>query len=158
MRIRTAHEGEVAALEALLAAAFRDYLAGIGRKTVSKGWLASHVARGDVYIAGFEEPLGLLALSRDEAGRAVTVDMLAVNPALQGQGVGGGLLAHAEAMARDAGYAVLRLHTVAKYGHLIRFYERAGFAVTHLGPRPKGDDGHPRAFLRKTLDSGVAAA
>jgi hypothetical protein len=46
---------------------------------------------------------------------------------------------------------MLLLHTVAKYGHLLEYYQAAGFEITHHGPRPKGDDGHPRAFLRKWL-------
>jgi GNAT superfamily N-acetyltransferase len=96
-------------------------------------------------------PLGAAILSQDTQAGTLTVDMLAVAPEMQGKGLGRRLLDHAEAKARDAGRGTLLLHTVAKYDHLIGYYERFGFCVTHHGPRPKGDDGFPRAFLAKTL-------
>jgi uncharacterized Zn-finger protein len=43
---------------------------------------------------------------------------------------------------------------VAAYDGLLGFYAAAGFEVTHHGPRPKGDDGHPRVFLEKRLSEG----
>lgn len=95
---------------------------------------------------------GMAALSQDEQTRSLTVDLLAVAPQAQGRGVGRALLSHAEAIARAAGAQAMYLHTVAKYDRLIRLYEAAGFHVTHTGPRPNGDDGHPRAFLRKSLN------
>lgn len=63
-----------------------------------------------------------------------------------------GLSGGCDPVARPTGAQAMHLHTVAKYGSLTPLYEAAGFRITHTGPRPKGDDGHPRAFLRKWLD------
>jgi GNAT superfamily N-acetyltransferase len=155
MRIRQGQPAERAALETLVAAAFLDYVRGIGRDWPGPyDWLAERLAKGEVWVAEStgDRLLGMAALSQDTGARTLTVDLLAVAPAAQGQGIGHALLAHAEALARTAGARAMHLHTVAKYDRLVRLYEGAGFRVTHTGPRPKGDDGHPRAFLRKRLD------
>ncbi|MHA7888342.1 GNAT family N-acetyltransferase [Roseicyclus sp.] len=155
MRIRQGQPAERAALETLAAAAFLDYVRGIGRDWPGPyDWLAERLAKGEVWVVeSIGGPLlGMAALSQDTGARTLTVDLLAVAPAAQGQGIGHALLAHAEALARAAGARTMHLHTVAKYDRLVRLYEGAGFRVTHTGPRPKGDDGHPRAFLRKWLD------
>jgi GNAT superfamily N-acetyltransferase len=155
MRIRPGRTDEAAAVEAMVAAAFLDYVRGIGRDWPGPyDWMDARLAAGEIVVVEDENGslLGMAALSRDDAVRNLSVDLLAVQPAAQGRGVGRALLAHAEAEARRSGARCLVLHTVAKYDHLLRFYGSAGFRVTHTGPRPKGDDGHPRAFLRKWLD------
>lgn len=155
MKLRPAVTGDIAALTALLASAFAEYVRGIGRDAPGPyDWLDDRVAAGDVTLADDEAgaaPIGAVILSKDGASGALTVDMLAVTPAAQGCGVGRKLLDHAEGQARAAGCGKLHLHTVAKYTHLVRYYERHGFTVSHHGPRPKGDDGHPRVFMTKTL-------
>ena len=155
MRIRPGRMDEGAAIETLLAAAFLDYVRGLGRdRPGPHEWMADRLAAGEIKVAEGDggQILGMAALSQDIEARSLTVDLLAVAPEAQGQGVGRALLAHAESLARGAGAQAMHLHTVAKYDRLIRLYEGAGFRVTHTGPRPKGDDGHPRAFLRKWLD------
>lgn len=153
MILRTGTAAEGAALHDLVEAAFLDYVRGIGRAWPGPyDWLPERLAKGEIEVA--EENgalLGMAALARDPEGRRLTVDLLAVAPAAQGRGVGRRLLGHAEQIARKMGAEALHLHTVAKYDRLVRLYEGAGFEVTHHGPRPKGDDGHPRAFMRKRL-------
>lgn len=155
MKIRPGRTEEREAIESVVAAAFLDYVRGIGREWPGPyDWMAGRLAAGDVVVAEDDagQLQGILVLSRNTQTRRLTVDLLAVAPRAQGRGVGRSLLWHAEAVARDTGARTLHLHTVAKYDRLIRLYEGAGFCVTHTGPRPKGDDGHPRAFLRKWLD------
>lgn len=155
MRIRPGRTEEAAAVEALTAAAFLDYARGIGRDgSGPSDWAAPRLAAGEILVAGEDDGtlLGVVALSQDRAARSLTVDLLAVAPEAQGRGTGRALLAHAEGIAREAGAQSLLLHTVARYDRLVRLYQRAGFRITHTGPRPKGDDGHPRTFLRKWLD------
>jgi GNAT superfamily N-acetyltransferase len=134
--------------------AFRDYARGIGRERPGPyEWLEPRLAAGEIAVAEANARIiGMVALSRDAEAESLTVDLLAVDPSAQGCGVGRLLLSHSESLARAGGARTLRLHTVAKYERLIRLYERAGYEVTHYGPRPKGDDGHERAFMRKTLD------
>jgi len=160
--LRPALPEEAEPLARLLAAAFLEYVRGLGREASGPyDWLPERIAAGEVHVAA--DPggrvLGMLALTWDAGEQNLVVDLLAVDPLCQGQGTGRALLAHAEtlACARDA--RALRLHTVARYEHLVRLYTGAGYAVTHLGPRPKGeDDGHPRAFLMKPLRTEIGAA
>jgi GNAT superfamily N-acetyltransferase len=156
LRTGTAADGE--ALGRLVEDAFLDYARGLGRdRPGPHDWLPERLARGEIEVAEANGALlGMTALSQDADAKGVTVDLLAVAPPAQGRGVGRLLLGHAERIARDAGAKALHLHTVAKYDRLVKFYESAGFEVTHRGPRPKGDDGHPRAFMCKRLDRETA--
>jgi len=155
MRIRPGRPDEAGEIEALAAAAFIDYVRGIGRDEPGPyDWMGPRLAAGEIAVAEDDggRLLGMVALSQDARARTLTVDLLATAPEAQRRGVARALLAHAEALARAAGAKAMLLHTVAKYAHLLRLYQSAGFEITHTGPRPRGDDGHPRAFLRKRLD------
>jgi GNAT superfamily N-acetyltransferase len=66
------------------------------------------------------------------AGRAI-IEGVQVDPALRGQGIGAALVAHAEAEARARGAATLALTSNAARADAHRFYERLGFAKTHVG-------------------------
>jgi GNAT superfamily N-acetyltransferase len=160
MILRTGEPGDADGLTALLEAAFLDYARGIGRAAPGPyDWLPERLAAGGIEVAETNGTLlGMVALSHDAEAARLTVDLLAVDPVAQGGGVGRCLLAHAETRARALGAAVMTLHTVAAYDRLLRLYRSAGFEVTHLGPRPRGDDGHPRAFLEKRLSGGTIPA
>jgi GNAT superfamily N-acetyltransferase len=161
MRLRRADPGDEAVLTVLLAASFEDYVKGLGRERPGPyAWMTERIGSGDITVVENDEdhrPVGMSAIARDADAGTLTIDMLAVEPTMQGQGVGRLLMENAEAEARAAGLHRLLLHTVAKYDHLVKYYERFGFSVTHHGPRPKGDDGHPRTFLAKTLTTEVRA-
>lgn len=155
MKFRPGRIEESKAIETLVAAAFLDYARGIGRDWPGPyDWMEARLAAGEIIVAEDDagQPLSIAALSQDAQAHTLTVDLLAVAPAAQGRGVGRALLAYAESLALGCGAQAMHLHTVAKYEHLLQLYRGAGFEVTHTGPRPKGDDGHPRAFLCKRLD------
>jgi putative acetyltransferase len=50
-----------------------------------------------------------------------------VREAARGEGIAQHLLAHIEAVTRDAGISILRLETGVRQPAAIRLYERAGF-------------------------------
>lgn len=72
----------------------------------------------------------------------------AVDPAIQGGGIGARLLAHADAEAvRRWGAPALEMTVIAQRGDLIAWYERLGFVATgERRPFPYGDErfGRPR--------------
>ena len=68
----------------------------------------------------------------------------AIEPALQGKGLGSRLLEHAEERARELGAKEIALDTAEGAAHLIRYYEARGYALS----------GHVR-FGRKTYRSVV---
>jgi ribosomal protein S18 acetylase RimI-like enzyme len=59
----------------------------------------------------------------------VVMEQFAVDPALQGRGIGGALLSEAESRAVALGATHLVLDTAEPAVHLVRFYERLGFRV-----------------------------
>jgi GNAT superfamily N-acetyltransferase len=59
--------------------------------------------------------------------RACEIKRMYVVPDARGRGLGRELLAALEALARDLGYAVVRLDTGAKQPGARRMYERAGY-------------------------------
>ncbi len=68
---------------------------------------------------------------RDEATAAITCELkrLYVNGAMRGRGIGAALYAHAEAFARDAGYARIWLDSSRKFTAARRLYEKNGFVL-----------------------------
>lgn len=67
---------------------------------------------------------------------------IAVDPAQHGRGVGRALLAHAEAVAAQAGLSELRLYTHEKMTRNRRIYEQAGYRLDRLEPIPDGAVAH----------------
>ena len=150
--LRPARPDEADAIAALVVRAFTDYVRGIGKE-----WpgpyedMPERIAQDRVKV--IDGPAGPIAtLVHGTIGDVFTIDILAVDPEHQGKGVSRQLLCAAEELALAAGATEIQLHTVAKYDRLVRLYRQAGFAVSHEGPRPNGDDGHPRAFMRKSLE------
>ena len=67
------------------------------------------------------------------AARRAQIEGVRVARALRGRGIGGALMADAEARARAAGAVLMQLTTNASRQDAHRFYERHGYAATHLG-------------------------
>lgn len=155
MILRSAVKADIVPLREMLRLSFAEYLAGIGRDwTGGPQWLEERVSLGRVRVSETRETglAGMMAYSFVPDATALIIDMLAVHPDRQGQGLGRALIVEAETIARQAGARGLRLHTVAKYTPLVQFYQRAGFSILHLGPRRDEDDGHLRAYFEKQLD------
>jgi GNAT superfamily N-acetyltransferase len=67
------------------------------------------------------------------AARRAQIEAVRVGRAARGQGVGGLLLADAEARARAAGCTLLQLTSNATRQDALRFYEAQGFVASHVG-------------------------
>ena len=82
---------------------------------------------------------------------ALYVDQLAVEPSLQGQGLGAHLLERADQLARQAGHSFVRLHTGEVMHELIAYYARHGYVEVRRGPHPDGKDTNIRVFMEKRI-------
>lgn len=127
---RRALPSDLAAIQAISEAAYGIYVAAMGQRP---GPMLAD------YAAHLAQDVVLVALDADGAvcGYAVVLeqpdgfwlDNIAIDPAAQGQGVGGRLLAAVETwlLARADRY---RLYTNVKMTANIAWYRRAGFAET----------------------------
>lgn len=78
---------------------------------------------------------------------AAYIGLFATDPAMQGQGLGKQLLAHAESHAvRQLGSRWLRMAVMSGRPELLAFYERRGYQRTGetMNYPPPGEEGEPR--------------
>jgi GNAT superfamily N-acetyltransferase len=137
----------VAALRALVRAAYAKYVPRLGREPAPMlDDYAARIAAGQAWV--LEEDGALLGalILEDEPG-ALMLYNIAVAPAAQGMGVGRRLIAFTEAEARRRGHAVLKLYTNERMVENVAMYPRLGFTETHRG----AESGHRRVHFEKRL-------
>lgn len=146
-RIRRAGPADLAAVAACVAAAYRPYVARIGREPAPM--LADYAAlleAGRVQLLETETRLaGVLVLF----ARAdhVFVETLAVDPRAQGRGLGRHLMAFAEDWAQYRGLAKIRLYTNVHMREAAAFYTRLGYRETGR----VREQGYARIYFEKAL-------
>jgi N-acetylglutamate synthase-like GNAT family acetyltransferase len=86
----------------------------------------------------------VVMMSREQA---MFVENVAVDPRLQGQGLGKKLMAFVEEQAREAQLREIYLYTNELMTENLHFYQRLGFEEAGRGMQ----DGYRRVFLRKVL-------
>ena len=152
VRLRAAVVGEATVVEALLRRAFRDYVRGLGRDEPSPmNWLESRIIEGAVYwVDASGSPAGVVVTSRHE-NAVLEINMLGIDPSLQGRGIGRQVLTLIEAMAREEGFETLALRTAQPYTRLVALYSRAGFRVVAVDRHPDQIDDIPRVFMELGL-------
>lgn len=74
---------------------------------------------------------------------------VAVSPAFQKRGLGRRLMAHAEALARDGGFAEIRLYTNSLMAENIALYKRLGYCIDR--EQPSGTS--VQVFMSKALSA-----
>lgn len=137
--VREATPGDVDALVRIVNAAYRGgggwtterHLVA-GRRIDVDGLRAMLASRDEsVLVAAFPDaPCGCIHVRR-VAPETCEFSLLAVDPALQGAGVGRMLLAHAQTHARERfGAALARLHVITARPELLAWYARRGYART----------------------------
>ena len=143
-QIRAARESDVPAIVALLA----DDTLGSGRESLAPEALDEYrrgfreiassaantllVAELDGSVVGTLQLTIIPGMSRRGARRA-EIEAVRVSSALRSRGIGEALVRHACGLAHDAGCVSVQLisHVTRTDAH--RFYERLGFARSHLG-------------------------
>lgn len=145
--MRPATADDVAAIEAIVEAAYSPYITRIGRKPgpmledygqlVEAGGV--HVLDNAGTVQGF-----VILLAGDGA---LLLDNLAVAPDAQGLGFGRLLMEFAERQAIDAGYATIQLYTHETMTENIALYTRRGYMETHRAV----EQGLRRVYMTKRL-------
>lgn len=152
IRLIPAMAGEAAALEALLRRAFKDYVRGLGREKPSPmNWLESRIPEGGIYwVEASGSPAGVVVTSLQESA-VLEINMLGIEPSLQGRGIGRQVLMLIETMARQKGVETLALRTAQPYTRLVALYSRAGFRVVAVDRHPDQIDDISRVFMELKL-------
>ena len=151
-RIRLAAAGDTGAVAACVDAAYAVYGDRLGRKPAPM--LADYgelIGQGRVWVAVEGQSAtvrGVLVL--DAAADHLLIWNVAVDPAVQGRGLGRGLLAFAEEHAAGLGLPELRLFTNELMHENVAFYARLGYVETER--RTEGP--YRRVYLRKALPNG----
>jgi len=145
--IRPATAADVPAIERIVHDAYVKYVTRIGKPPGPMlDDYAARVAAGEVSVCADGDAIaGILVL--EPAPDHLLHDNIAVAPAWQGRGVGRLLLDFADAEARRAGYAELRLYTHVLMHENVSLYTRLGWQETGRGEQA----GFQRVFMRKAV-------
>lgn len=149
-QIRAGNIPDVDTIRDLVISAYAVHVRSIGRDPAPMvADYATLVQRGHVWVAVGAGGLidGVLVMHRE--GESLSIDSIAVRPALQGQGVGTALMTFAERMACDLNLADVRLYTNQKMTANIDWYRRLGYQEISKHRQ----DGYDRVFFRKPIGS-----
>jgi len=145
--IRAAQPEEADTIRDIVHAAYRHYIARIGKPPGPMlDDYARRVANDQAWV--LEEAghiIGVLVLEQTDEG--FLLDNIAVAPRVQGGGYGRTLIAFAEAEARRRGYGELRLYTHALMTENQALYKRLGFVETGRVT----EKGFDRVYMTKRL-------
>lgn len=147
MQIGIASSTDVVAVGVLVQRAYAHYVPRIGGRPgpMDENYVEK-VAAGLVSVAEEDDEIvGLIVLSREPDH--LLIENVAVAPERQGRGIGRALIAHAEAVAEEAGTPCLRLYTHVKMTENQALYRRLGYEETHR----LAENGFERVFFEKRL-------
>jgi len=128
-------------------AAYQPYIARMGRRPAPMTADYALIAgSGSAWVAEQRGRLvGLLVL--EPAADHLLLENVAVDPDVQGNGVGSRLLRLAEEQAEAQGLKEVRLYTNAAMTENLTYYPRHGYRETHRATQ----DGYRRVFFTKAV-------
>ncbi|MFL1406592.1 GNAT family N-acetyltransferase [Marinobacter sp. M1N3S26] len=149
--IHAAVEADAEAIKNCVTSAYGHYEERIGRPPGPMMQDYDKVIRDfDVFVALVDQEIqGVLVLAQTREG--FLLDNIAVNPGMQGKGVGRTLLELAEQRARSAGYDSIYLYTNTMMSENRELYTRIGYEEYDR----RTEQGLDRVYMRKALPSGV---
>jgi ribosomal protein S18 acetylase RimI-like enzyme len=129
IQLRLGQADDAAAIRALTLEAYAPWVALIGREPLPMTADYDAAVREHRFDLAYRdgELVGLIE-TRAESDHLLVVNV-AVAPSHQSAGLGRGLMAHAEALARDRGLTMLRLYTNARFERNLAIYRRLGYRV-----------------------------
>lgn len=145
--LRQAVDTDVEAIVGCINKAYGHYQERLGRPPgpMTQNY-AEVIGNNDVYVAMVNHRVeGVLVLT--ETSEGFLLDNIAVNPAIQGSGVGRVLLEFAEQQAWSAGYKSIYLYTHEKMWENQALYQRIGYEEYDR----RTEQGLERVYMRKTL-------
>ncbi|MEL6583746.1 MAG: GNAT family N-acetyltransferase [Pseudomonadota bacterium] len=144
---RAGAEGDLAQIEAIVAAAYSVYVERIGaRPKPMDADYADALREGVVWVAEIDEQVAGFVILRS-APNLMLLENVAVSPAFQGRGLGRRFIAFAEERARAAGVPKTILYTHVKMTENVSLYRRHGFEVLE----ERTEHGLQRVYMEKAL-------
>ena len=140
--IRRAAEADAGAIRDLTRQAYAKWVPLIGREP--KPMTANYddaVAQHRFDLLYVDGTLAALIETIREADYLL-VENVAVSPSFQGRGLGRRLMAHAEVLARELGFATIRLYTNQRFAENIALYRGLGYRVDREEVLPVGTVTH----------------
>ncbi|MDK3018464.1 GNAT family N-acetyltransferase [Pseudodonghicola flavimaris] len=145
--IRPARPEDEAAIRLCARAAYRHYVAAIGREPAPMvADFATQIAAGQVHVAETGDALTGFIVFFPRAGQ-MFLENVAVDPSAAGQGIGKALIGFCEAEARRLKLPAVALYTNEKMVANLTIYPKMGYRET--GRRQ--EDGFHRVFFEKPL-------
>jgi GNAT superfamily N-acetyltransferase len=143
--IRPATAGDVEPVRHVVDAAYRHYIARIGKPPGPMlDDYAQRIADQQTWVLEDDgRIIGILVLEQGASG--LLLDNIAVHPDSQGKGVGRALIGFAEAEALRRGLAEIHLYTHALMTENVALYQRIGFVETHR----VSEKGYDRVYMAK---------
>ncbi len=134
LRIRRAGPADADAVRTLTREAYAQWIPVIGREPLPmKADYDKAVREHEIDLLHDGEALVAL-IEFIPAADHLYIENIAVSPRHQGKGLGHRLLRHAEAMAKQAGLAELRLLTNQKFASNVRLYRSVGYRIDRTEP------------------------
>ena len=145
--IRPAEPGDADRITDIIERAFAVYVPRIGlRPAPMDADHAAEIDRGESFVSVVEgSTTGVIVLI--DHGPELHVDVVAIDPGSQGQGLGSELLEFADERARRAGQRELRLFTHVLMTENIAYYQRLGFETIET----RTEYGFTRVFFRRPV-------
>ncbi len=145
--IRQATAADAQRIGAIARAAYSKYVPRIGREPAPMlADFAALIARDVAVVIEADGLVRGFMIARPEAD-AYLVDNIALDPALQGQGLGRKLIDHAANEARRHSLPAVRLYTNVAMTENLAMYRRIGFVETHRAM----ENGFNRVYMRWDL-------
>jgi ribosomal protein S18 acetylase RimI-like enzyme len=147
LEIRTAVPADVPSVERVTREAYAVHIPAIGREPAPMA--ADHaglVAAGEVRVAVIGERIAGVLVTRPQQ-RSLLLESVAVDPRLQGRGIGRALIADAEAQAAGLGLDAVELYTNAAMADNLALYPRLGYEQVER----RIEHGYDRVFFRKEV-------
>jgi len=124
MKIRRVEARDRDAVFALVASVLGEYGFSSPEERVARD-----VEHADFWVAELEGEVAGTVAVRPKEGKTCELKRLYVSRAARGRGVGRALLAHAESVARAAGYEKIWLDSSRRFVEARRLYEKNGFVL-----------------------------